>query len=246
MGQSGMRPFRPIHTQKLWGDDNVKRLEFCHSFISACDQFRQQANAEFRDHVIWTDESMVMLNMKTNSQTNRTWAFEQPNTLVEIPTFSSRLHIWAGICSAGIIGPYFFDTNVTAASYLELLNGYVWPIVSRMPYGQHMWFQQDGATPHFALEVRSWLDSHFPQRWIGRGSTWSWPPRSPDLTPPDFFLWPYLKDQVRKRCPVNLQELRQVIVEECGKIPIEMCKNACHVVLGRCHRCIENNGYQVL
>ena len=50
-------------------------------------------------------------------------------------------------------------------------------------------FQQDGATPHYLGEVREYLNTRFPGRWIGREAPIAWPPRSPDLTPMDFFLW---------------------------------------------------------
>ncbi|KAJ4450340.1 hypothetical protein ANN_01760 [Periplaneta americana] len=43
-------------------------------------------------------------------------------------------------------------------------------------------FQQDGAPPHFANMVRTFLDEQFPA-WIGRGSPYiTWPARSPDNT----------------------------------------------------------------
>ena len=49
-------------------------------------------------------------------------------------------------------------------------------------------YQQDGAPPHFANTDRTFLDQLFHARWIGRESPYIiWPPRSPDLTPPDFF-----------------------------------------------------------
>ena len=35
-----------------------------------------------------------------------------------------------------------------------------------------------------------------------------WPPRSPDSTPCDFFLWGHLKNEVYKTPPTDLQELR--------------------------------------
>ncbi|PNF38659.1 hypothetical protein B7P43_G01211, partial [Cryptotermes secundus] len=47
-------------------------------------------------------------------------------------------------------------------------------------------FQQDGAP----------LNATFQNRWIGRGGPIRWPPRSPVLTPLDFFLWGYVKDRV--------------------------------------------------
>jgi hypothetical protein len=42
---------------------------------------------------------------------------------------------------------------------------------------------QDGAPPHFALDVRDWLDRRVSGRWLGRRGPHEWPARSPDLTP---------------------------------------------------------------
>ena len=49
-------------------------------------------------------------------------------------------------------------------------------------------YQQDGAPPHCA----GLSNNSLPRRWIGRASgeddvMLKWPPRSPDLTPCDFF-----------------------------------------------------------
>lgn len=59
-----------------------------------------------------------------------------------------------------------------------------------------MWFQHDGASTHFARTVQNHLNQQFPAQWIGRGRPIKWPPRSPDLTPLDFFLWGYMKSLV--------------------------------------------------
>jgi hypothetical protein len=48
--------------------------------------------------------------------------------------------------------------------------------------------QQDGARPHFCHHFRNHLDKEMAGRWIGIGGPITWPPRSPDLTPLDFFL----------------------------------------------------------
>ncbi|GBM25456.1 hypothetical protein AVEN_261573-1 [Araneus ventricosus] len=53
--------------------------------------------------------------------------------------------------------------------------------------------QQDGAPPNYGNIVREFLDTTFPQWWIGRGAVMAWPPRSPDITPLDFYLWGYVK-----------------------------------------------------
>ena len=49
-------------------------------------------------------------------------------------------------------------------------------------------FQQDVAPPHYLTDLREFLNTHFQSRWIGQGGLTAWSPRSPDLTPLDFFL----------------------------------------------------------
>ncbi|CAH0395505.1 unnamed protein product [Bemisia tabaci] len=77
-------------------------------------------------------------------------------------------------------------------------------------------FQQDGAPPHYALAVRAYLHNEFPGRWIGRRGPIEWPPRSPDLSPLDFFLWGHLISVIYQTTPANLAELRQRKLDECG------------------------------
>ena len=88
--------------------------------------------------------------------------------------------------------------------------------------------QQDGAPPHFLGDVRSYLNIEFPNRWIGRSSAddkplLSWPPRSPDLTPCDFFLWSYIKDRVYvPPLPCDLKQLKERIKHAVASIDSEM------------------------
>ena len=48
---------------------------------------------------------------------------------------------------------------------------------------------QDGAPPHFSCFATDVLrvNERFPDAWIGRGGPIPCPPRSPDLSPLDFF-----------------------------------------------------------
>ena len=57
------------------------------------------------------------------------------------------------------------------------------------PNNGTLWFQQDCATAHTAVISIAALRRLFPQRVISRFGDVPWPPRSPDLTAPDFFLW---------------------------------------------------------
>ena len=68
----------------------------------------------------------------------------------------------------------------------------------------------DGALPQFRVNVRNFLDRAFNQ--VGRrGSATELPPRSPDLTPLDFYLWGTLKNTVYATKPQTLEELRDQI-----------------------------------
>ncbi|GBN30751.1 hypothetical protein AVEN_113322-1 [Araneus ventricosus] len=73
--------------------------------------------------------------------------------------------------------------TVTSNIYLDILQLYAVP---QFPEG--VIFQQQGAPPHYGNIVREFLDTAFPQRWKGRGTVMAWPPRSPDITPLDFYL----------------------------------------------------------
>ncbi|PNF27356.1 hypothetical protein B7P43_G02428, partial [Cryptotermes secundus] len=73
----------------------------------------------------------------------------------------------------------------------------------------HMVPEQDGAPPHWA-------------RWIDRDGPMSWPPRSPDTTPLDCFLWGYTKSSVFRR-PVNgLDDLKTRIRNAISATPADM------------------------
>jgi hypothetical protein len=87
------------------------------------------------------------------------------------------------------------------------------------------YFQQDGALPHFHRDVTTFLDETLPGCCVGRGSPTVWPPRSPDLTPLDFFAWGFIKDVVYRRKVRDLADLRQRIIEAVELITPHMLIN---------------------
>jgi hypothetical protein len=127
-------------------------------------------------------------------------AKEIPNYTQELEHNPPHVMIWTGVTPdyLRIIGPYFLDGPVKAASYSAMLETWLIPqLIDRGLLGD-VWLQHDGATVHFTLSVRDVLNEHFPGRWIGRGSPTSpsplpWPPRSADLTTTDNSLWCIMK-----------------------------------------------------
>jgi hypothetical protein len=79
---------------------------------------------------------------------------------------------------------------------LDMLEQSLSPQFGEDDHEGRMHFQQDGAPPHYNTDVRKCHRTRFPGRWIGRAAPILWPPRHPDLTPLDFFLWDFVKDRV--------------------------------------------------
>jgi hypothetical protein len=67
-----------------------------------------------------------------------------------------------------------------------------------------LWFQQDGAPPHFSRIAREELTLQFGENWIGRGG--------PDLTPPDFFLWGTIKERVFRERPTTRDNMMERLI----------------------------------
>jgi len=128
-----------------------------------------------------------------------------------------------------LIGPYFFDGPVNAASYSAMLETWLIPQLRDRGLLDDVWLQHDGAPAHFALSVCDVLNEHFPGRWIGRGLPTSraplpWPPRSPDLTTPDNSLWGIIKGRVAACRYNNNEDLRRVVVDAFRTITPKMLR----------------------
>ncbi|GBO23148.1 hypothetical protein AVEN_99584-1 [Araneus ventricosus] len=115
-----------------------------------------------------------------------------------------------------IYGPFFFmEKKVTGSTYLDILEIWLFPHIKEDL--SNFVFQQDGALPHWATEVRCFLNTELPSSWIGHSGPddlmlHSWPPTSLDMTPCDFFLWGFGKDKVYvPPLLTNLCELKQRI-----------------------------------
>ena len=74
-----------------------------------------------------------------------------------------------------------------------------------------MLFLHNGAPAHFSRTVCLFLDVHYPHRWMGRRGPQTWPARSPDLTPLDFYLWGRMKKLAYAEEIGSQEHLRQCI-----------------------------------
>ena len=69
-----------------------------------------------------------------------------------------------------------------------------------------------------------------------------WPPRSPDLTTPDFFLWGYLKDRVYATRPQTLDDLKHNITQEIQAIDNRVLQRVASNMERRVELCLMQDG----
>ena len=95
------------------------------------------------------------------------------------------------------------------------------------------------------MAVREFLDVTFPNKWIGRRGPIKWPPRSPDITSLDFFLWGYLKSKVYVNRPNIVDDLKQRIRQEIRLISPKVIENVQRKTFLRLEKCVEINGQNI-
>ena len=145
-----------------------------------------------------------------------------------------------------LIGPFILEERMTGRNYLRFLEDSFVELLEDVPLATRttMYFQHDGAPPHSTIRVREHLTNMYPNRWIGRGSTINWPPRSPDLTPLDFCLWGWMKSLVYRRRVDTRDQLLGRIMDAAAFIREhpEALRQATQHVLARVRKCIEVDG----
>ena len=159
-----------------------------------CDWFLRQLeeDAEFLSSVMFSDQANFYVKGEVNRQNVRYWSDTNPHWFTDNKQQGAdRVMVWCGLWKDRLFGPYFFYGNVTSDMYLSVLK----ELMAHLNiFGSRpAWFMQDGAPPHYSLEMRRCLNQTFPGHWIGRRGLVELAPRSPDLNPLDFSIWGYLK-----------------------------------------------------
>ena len=78
-----------------------------------------------------------------------------------------------------------------------------------------------GRPPPTSNHTLDWLRKQFQERLISRKCDIEWAPHSPDLNPPDLYLWRYLKDNAYQNNPQTIGELKAAIAAKIKEIPRE-------------------------
>ncbi|KAJ4441602.1 hypothetical protein ANN_11458 [Periplaneta americana] len=187
--------------QQLKPDDRPRRQTFTIEMLDCIDR-----NPQFLGNVLFSDEATFRVSGSVNWHNVRIRDTQIPFVYREHARDSPKVNVWCGLMNK-IVGPFFFhEESITGPVYQDILEQFLYHQVADLQ--PQVIFQQDGAHPHWSLNIRNSLTETFPDRWIGSGRLIWWPPRSPDITPLDFFLWGYVKDRVFETSVQDLQDFR--------------------------------------
>jgi len=123
-----------------------------------------------------------------------------------------------------------------------MINNFLVGELTKFPQNDNFWFQQDGATSHTARLSINAIQQIFGNRIISKNGDIQWPPRSPDLSVCDFFLWGYLKSKVYAQKPRNIDELKNKIKEEISSTPLEVIHRVVENIRSRLEECLRRDG----
>lgn len=180
------RPYKFRICRSLLPGDYERRMTFCEWFTRQCDE-----NHNFPYNVPWTDES----NFSNNGIFNRKncyYSSTQNENRVHTSRYQHRFgfNVWCGILGTRIIGPIIYEGTLNSERYEEILRNDIENLLDDLPLAvnNNMWFQQDGAPLHNSRNNMEYLRDSFQNNLIATRGPINWRPRSPDLTPMDFFL----------------------------------------------------------
>ena len=244
-------PYQMIRRHELLARDHERRMAFSNWLLQRPPRFVQD--------LVIGDEACFSLNSSLNTHNIRQYSprGQRPlNFSYEKKNSRQKVTVWVGLVGNGtLLGPYFLDQNVNGECYLNMINDQVVPTLDQMPRfarrrnGQfrRLWWAQDGAPAHRRRIVTDRLHQLFGNRVISLNEEVEWPPRSPDLTPLDFFLWGHLKSRIFSSPPANIEELRRRIVDETDVVRQDgnLIRRACQGMLRRAQLCIRRNGGHV-
>ncbi|XP_015124917.1 uncharacterized protein LOC107046734 [Diachasma alloeum] len=243
MRVEGLHPWKFTPVQELKPEYLPKCVDFCQWLLD------RSRDPEFIRNVCWTDEKLSVRKGIINQHNEHHWAFVNPG-LAKETNFQYRwdsMNIWGGIIGDEV-HIYHLPGRLDGGNYLGFLQDRLVTVIGDGPAER----AHDGAPAHTCVAVVDQLNEWFPDRWIGNRSDRdrgghrqppvAWPPRSPDLTPLDFFLWGTLESRIYAHHPANQEEMVALLHAAVATITPEELERMRRNLLKRARLCIDAGG----
>ena len=170
--------------QALNPQDHNIRLHFCVDF-------QQQLEEDgFAEKLVFSDEATFRVCGKVNCHNICIWGTENPHATMEHIRDSPKVNVFCAISSCEVYRPFFFaEPTVTGINYLDTLQLWLMPQLQKIVRTS---FSNKTEPRHTSILTSVHTSAKLLGRWIGRAShndspLLPWPPRSPYLTPCNFF-----------------------------------------------------------
>ena len=234
------RPRKPHYVQELTPEDCDRRMEYGELILG----WHEDCPKLF-ENILWSDEAVFHIGGFVSRHNSHYWAAHDPEVTVEKMQNRPKVTVWCGMTATKVIGPYLLCDTMNAERYLQILEDYVWPIISGWENIDEFVFTHDDAPPRFALGVRAWLDQKFQGPWVGPQGPHEWPARSPDLTPCDFSLWGWAKEEVYRAKSHTFEQLEDRIRKVITNVPHDFLQKTVDSIPGRLRKLVDAAGAYV-
>lgn len=203
-------------------DNRKKRVDFAKDMQQRADEWKS---------TIITDEASFLLN---KSRPGKVWT-ANPEEENASWLYGPTVHCWGGISARGALKLEIFEKNLNAPAYIDIMRRKI-PEIERL-YPDGWQWQQDGSGVHRASTVTIFIAQNMPQKM-------DWPPYSPDLSPIEN-IWAWLKSQVAKDVPKNVESLKKSIKRHWESMDVEFLAPYFDSMPNRMDMVIKNKGFKI-
>lgn len=236
------KPYSYSLVHNLWLDDPCRRIRFCEFFLT-----KIQEDEQFLRKIIWSDEAKFSRNGLFNRKNSHYWADRNPHVRRETHyQVSWSFNVYCAIKDDKVLNVHIYDDNLNGAEYVNIIRNYLGESLENLPLNEYVtaWYQHDGAPIHNTREVGEVLNIIFEDRWIATNGPFEWPPRSPDLTPLDFYVWGRIKSMVFATAATTKEDMKQRVRAAFRDLDAAEIRRATQSLSTRVQKCLAANGHQ--
>lgn len=182
-------------------------------------------------NVIFSDETSIQLspNRMVIVRRPKSCQFKKRYVIKHLYSNRQSMMFWGYICGNGERYLTHVTGNINSTKYMDTLS----EVIHNFPSTGIL--QQDRAPSHESRSTRAFLHMY------NITMLDPWPSNSPDLNIIEH-MWAFLKNKVAERRPINLQELKTVVLDEYHKIPREFIDRLYSSLSNRIQEVIRNRG----
>jgi len=150
--EEDLYPYHDQRVQHLEPGDHARRMDLCYWI---------KVHPELLSVILFSDEESFTRDDVNNLRNVHTWSHDNPLE-TSVSNFQRRftVNVWCGVLGIKLIGPFVFDNNFTGKVYEVFLRNELPGLLEDIPLmiRSQIYFQHDGAPPHYTRHVRDYLN----------------------------------------------------------------------------------------